>query len=315
MEQKNELRLLRVCINRTYKSYQFMISNLNTNLPTLRKNELNSLGINLKENTQYEETKMLEEITANFNSINSAIEKILNKEGEIFTIKREYDNLKHSHDELTTRYRNSTEEIKKMKMKILGLENKASTTVNNLSKLFTGLGNKSSAHALFESLLVLVKSLKISHICEMNLKDIKGSEELKKTKTKEFQSEIEKLKKSYESEFSICIERSKRFITIEEIESILEEYKVFTQGILDYLLNTLMSYKMDMQDEVAFKMSINNFNSMLEKIAENMEVHSRKLDDTIESFKLGSENVTHALELLNNQSTVNVEFITSCLER
>jgi hypothetical protein len=93
----------------------------------------------------------------------------------------------------------------------------------------------------------------------------------------------------------------------------LEEYKTFTQWILDTLLNSLMNYKTEFKDTIVFKLPINQYNEMLETISVHLEEFNNKLNQSLEGYNRNTNIIANAIELLNKQSVVDLDSINYLL--
>jgi hypothetical protein len=226
-------------------------------------------------------------------------------------------------DEGSEKYRFETE-IKELKRK-LSLALQGINENPNLNSSFQMLeGGKNTKISLYESLIIHLKNISLKHLLELYYVNLQREEEIKnilekkgggsvdyniKKQLNDLSTNYTSLKKLCDSTFKDYENRSKMYILPEEFITKLEEYRTFTQWILDTLLNSLMTYKTELKDTIIFKLPINQYNEMLENISVHLDDFNSKLNVSLESYNKNANLVASAIEILNKQTVVDLDSI------
>ena len=184
------------------------------------------------------------------------------------------------------------EEIKFLKRKLLLPEHSENQSLYSSNQFFNQiLKEKMGELSLYESIIIHIKTINVRFLLEIYDLNLQREEEVRnilseknkgnlvivilinskkqslqeyKTKAFDLIKNFDSLKIQCEKEVKDFEERSKMYIPpevkllfMQDLEKICEEYKNFTQGILDEVLNTLMGYKSEEGDFVIFKMPVN----------------------------------------------------------
>jgi hypothetical protein len=224
-------------------------------------------------------------------------------------------------DDNPEKFRHETE-IKELKSKLsLAIQG---INENNINNTFISLEKERITKvSLYESLIVHLKNISLKHLLEIYYVNLQREEEIKsilekrgssldyniKKQINELSSNHLSLKNFCESTFKDYESRSKMYILPEEFLGKLEEYKTFTQWVLDTLLNSLMTYKTELKDTIIFKLPINQYNEMLENISVNLDNFNNKLNTSLEGYNKNANMIASAIEILNKQTVVDLDSI------
>lgn len=270
-------------------------------------------------NPGQEEFKMLEEIDIGF-------DKFL-----------QFSKNKSSHNQIDQNLLNKyEEENKNLKKKLsqfmqitnsVGKKNTNNSSINNSNPDFISAEKENSA-SLYESTIVYLKNTNLKHLLEIFQLNIQREEEIRtllhdksnpnnsnqlKKQISDISSNFVALKNLCENVFSEYQQRAKSYIQPEEFEKRLDDYKLFTQGLLDMVLDTLMNYKMEVKDAIIFRMPINDYNHFIENISLNLENFNKKINLQIDSYNKVGTNVEKALDALVKNTTVDYDILNNLM--
>lgn len=313
-EIKKEIRDLKQSVSKLYKVYL---------------SKLSSLGGSQAQN-QFEERKMLEEIEMGIDRMVSlAVSKIKTDVSVDPKLVEKYE-----------------EEIKSLKKKL----NTVAQITNSVNRSGNPSGNnsiantntafktaeKDSSSSLYESVVVHLKNLNLKHLLEIFQLNIQREEEIRLILNEENSSNINSansannlnlkkqiadlsnnftnLKKLCEQAFQDHQQRARLYIQPEEFEKRLEEYKMFTQSLIDMVLDTLMSYKTEVTDAIVFRMPINDYNHFIEHISQNLDSFNKKVNMYVETYNKSSANVDKAIDVLVKNTAVDYDLLNNLIQ-
>jgi hypothetical protein len=301
-ELKKELNNYKHSINKLYKTF---ITKITIIIPDYLPNP------------GQEEFKMLEEIdlgyekflqnTKNKSSNSSIDQNLLNKYEE------ENKNLKKKLSQF---------------MQITNSVGKSNPNSSNNSNSNFKSAEKENSPSLYESIIVYIKNTNLKHLLEIFQLNIQREEEIRtlltdknnpnnssqlKKQISDLSNNFAALKTLCENVFAEYQQRAKSYIQPEEFEKRLDDYKLFTQGLLDMVLDTLMNYKMEVKDAIIFRMPINDYNHFIENISLNLENFNKKINLQIESYNKVGTNVEKALDALVKNTTVDYDILNNLI--
>ena len=297
-EVKKDNRELRLLAGKAYKVF------------------MEKLGVT--ENNHYDEKRMLEEIT-------SGLDKLIDKHTEIAI--RENDSINNEKEKYEEEIRNLKKKLSAL-MQMTNNMNSNTSSSNNSNSTFKQ-AEKDKPSSLYESLIIYLKNLNLKHLLEIFQLNMQREEEIRtilndknsnnissntKKQIADLNSNYISLKKLCEQAFNEYLQRSKMYIQAEEYQEKLEEYKNFTQNLLDMILNTFMNYKVEFNDAIVFKFPINDYNQMIENIQLHLENFNKTVNSHIEQVNKNAVVVEKAIDVLTKQTTVDFESMNNLMK-
>ena len=308
LELKNELKLVKLCISRTYKSYFNAMRQLkedeNITFKGLDKDSIHNQSYpKLQELTipQYEEAKMLEDITSGYDILKDTLYKMFTLKKEKYEISVEWKEMKKLMEQANANCKKYEEENILLKIKASNIEQRTKANLNLIFKQLKVLYNnqstsgfdKSPLFAFLESVIIYIRKQKIHFLLK---------EHSKKTETN-----LENIMKQAESGYNELINRSKLFVLKEEVVKLTEKVKEFNAESIDFIIKTFLSYKINSPDnEVLFKMPITDFNSLLDKIAHKSDTFTESIDKLTE---INDSTVSNSLEILIEETKIEENLV------
>ena len=84
--------------------------------------------------------------------------------------------------------------------------------------------------------------------------------------------------------------------------------------MFDFIFSTLMGHKnSEIDDFILFRMPVNTFNQMIEKIHEGLEEYDKKIHLLFNEYSKLSLNVQNAIDLIVNQTKIDYNLIEKIL--
>ena len=106
--------------------------------------------------------------------------------------------------------------------------------------------------------------------------------------------------KDYES-------RSKAYISVEEYERKILDYKNFMESNLNDFLNLMVGNMINNNDFVIFKLHNNDYNQALENLSGNLENYNKINFEVIENYKKSYFIIQSAVEIIQNQAKIECD--------
>lgn len=316
IEIKNEIKLLKICINRCYKSYftSFkMISDMKNKILNSDKDISKILksydDINIP---QYEESKMLEDITNSYNEVKEVIIAFIEKKKENLDKQNEINALNAKLDNEKVRVSNLEKNISYLKVLNQKVEAKTKTNINLIFKQINSINMDNSLYfektplfSLMENIFVYLKKSAINY----QFKEYLAINKLDKTNS----SKIENIMKQAEDGYNQCFERSKSYILFNEVNNLIDKIKTFNSQILDLVMKGFLGYKSNSSNtnELTIKIPIKDFNSFLDKIANNSDSFWKDISKISEEYKPYINKIQDCFSLILDETSVKDNLIES----
>lgn len=216
-------------------------------------------------------------------------------------------------------------QINLLKKKLLISENNLKNAIlenPNFNKL-----NEESKTSLYETILIYIKNINIQHLLEIYNLHLQKEEEFNKVlntqknssandyanKIKNLSEKLFHLTKHCELAFNDYENRSKAYVSIDEFEKRLGEYKSFIEQNLNNFLTMLVRNMVNSNEFVVFKLNHGDYNQALENISSNLEHYNKVNFDVIEGYKRNYYAMQSALEIIQKQARIEYENVKSII--
>lgn len=169
---------------------------------------------------------------------------------------------------------------------------------------------KSTIISFFETLLVRLRLKNIQHQYENLL--IKSEDTSSKgTQGKDY---LNTFMSSLHSKFDELVKRSISYFIYDDVMSIIEKNKSFFNFSIENLMKAMLQNKSIVKEEVVLKMSVNEFNSLIDMHVNSSFKYWDELERKIKEYycKLTSK-IEDCVEFILNESSVDHEFVSRVL--
>jgi hypothetical protein len=222
-------------------------------------------------------------------------------------------------------------EIEGLKIKIRELnliieqirnENFALNNLNNTKKSLENpyfiKADTEAKSALYESLIIFLKNIQLSHILEIYKMNMEREEEIRKILETKKIPNFDEIKKQYgklnenfivyktncENALQEYYKRANAYINIEDYKNKIMENKNFTENILNTLLVKFFEKKETTKDFIFFKFDHNEYNQILEDLTIELQNFHKNELNFLEILSNNFNNIQPAIDLLEKQSVL-----------
>ena len=211
-------------------------------------------------------------------------------------------------------------QVNSLKKKLFLLDNRNKNLISD-NPNFNKLSNNENKSSLYETILIYIKNINIQHLLEIYNLHIKKEEEINKIyisnkipsanefsiKLKNLSEKLFHLTKHCEICFKDYESRSKAYISVEEYERKILDYKNFMESNLNDFLNLMVGNMINNNDFVIFKLHNNDYNQALENLSGNLENYNKINFEVIENYKKSYFIIQSAVEIIQNQAKIECD--------
>jgi len=264
-------------------------------------------------------------LNKNFLSINQNTHSTNNQNNNNIQISNNTKSNIKANEDLNSYTQELESKINILKKKIFISENNLKNASSENPDFFKA--NQDNQFSLYETILIYIKNINIQHLLEIYNLHLQKEDEIHKVlnshknpnendlplKIKNLSEKLFHLTKHCELAFNDYEIRSKSYISIEDFEKKLEEYKNFIEQNLNNLLSLLVANMMNNNEFVIFKLNNLEYNQALENISFNLEKYNKLNYDMIQNYKRNFYSLQSALEIIQRQARVEYENIKSII--
>lgn len=304
-----------IIINPTANKRSNMKNNPNENLNNnnnINNNNQNKPNLNNQNN-----------FNTNTNNYNSRLRTETKAGGQNLLIEKNSELLKEN-SELKEDIEKLNSKIRELNLIIEQLRNE-NFALNNLTNTKKSLENphfvkadSEAKSALYESLVIFLKNIQLSHIMEIYKLNMEREEEIRKileTKTipnyEEIKKQFSRLNENFITYKTNCenalqdyYTRATAYINFEDFKNKILENKNFTENVLNTLLVKFFEKKEATKDFISFKFGHDEYNQILEDLTiEIQNFHKIELNN-LEVMHNNFNSIQPAIELLEKQSVL-----------
>ena len=243
-----------------------------------------------------DEYKMLSEIEISFaNDVNTAIQL--------------------ERDKYTSQIEIKDKEINSLKSKINTVIDIANTSKAKNAKLTSSAALISSIESnnqltqFYENLLIHIQTTNILHMIELFSANLSHEDEIAKiisgkgndiniaNRIAEMQTQLDVLKANVDDTFNNLEQRSTAYVTVNDYEKFVEEYKASLEAVTHNILNSFLEYKKEQNESViVFYYPIPAYNAMLDKVMNFVSRELEKQNGYVITIRNQSENIVKAVD-------------------
>lgn len=261
---------------------------------------------------QYEESKMLEDMTNSYDEIKQIIiaylelkKENVEKQNEVKLITNKLENEKS----VVSKLEKNISYLKVLNQKV---EAKTKTNIGLIFKQINAINMDSLMHfdktplfSLMENIFVYLKKAAVNY----KFKEYLVLNKLDKVNS----SKIENIMKQAEDGYNQCFERSKSYMLFNEVNNLVEKIKTFNSQILDIVMKGFLGYKSNSSgsNELTIKIPIKDFNSFLDKIANNTDSFWKDISKITDEYKPYLNKIQECFTILLEEVTVPDNLIES----
>ncbi len=188
--------------------------------------------------------------------------------------------------------------------------------------------HEESKNSLYETILIYLKNVNIQHLLEIYKLNLQKEDELNKVANsqkkipgandfalnlKNLSEKLFHLTKHCELAFNDYENRSKSYISIDDLEKKLNDYKNFIEQNLNDFLSLLVSHMINNSEFVIFKLNHKDYNQALENISMNLENYNKMNFEIIENQRRNFYSLQSALEIIQKQAKIEYENVRSII--
>jgi len=228
-------------------------------------------------------------------------------------------NINEEHIKLNSEISNLKEKIVELNQIIIELR-KENQILNNKKNYYNNQdyqnAEKFVKNSLYESLIIYIKNINLSHLMEVYQLNLQREEDIRKIleskkipELTNINNQILKLSENFSSlkynlenalrEYHI---RSKSYISYELYENKIIENKKFTENIMNMVLGKFFEKKDSKKDFILFRFEHNEYNQIIEDLTLELENFHKKELLVLENYKKNFSLIEPALELLQKQT-------------
>lgn len=216
-------------------------------------------------------------------------------------------------------------QVNLLKKKILVIENTQKNSIienPNFAKL-----NSENLGSLYETILIYIKNINIQHLLEIFNLHLQKEEEITKVidlkkipsasdfgiRIKNLSEKLFHLTKHCELAFNDYENRSKAYLSIEDLERKVVEFNNFIELNLNNFLNLLVNNMINNNESVVFKLNHKDYNQALESISVNLESFNRLNQELIDNYKTNFYALQTALDIIQKQAKIEYENVKNII--
>jgi len=181
------------------------------------------------------------------------------------------------------------------------------------------IGEKEVKNSLYESLIIYLKNLNLTHMMEVYQLNLQREEDIRKileskkipetdtikNQIKILNDNFNILKNNCENALMEYFIRSKSYISYEDLENKVLEHKNFTENILNLVLGKFFDKKDTRSDFILFKFEHSEYNQIIEDLTTQLDTFHKKEFTFLENYRKNLNMIESAIEVLIKQTMLD----------